>query len=762
MTKEACRPTAGRTGAAMPEPFDPYLQWLGIRDPQRPPNHYRLLGVELFEGDPEVLANAADRQMSHVRSFQAGPNWLVSQRLLNELATAKVCLLHAEKKALYDARLRAELAVAEPAPPVVSGWEGPRGPVRPPGCVPVPPPPPVARAAARRAGPRRFVLAAITVVCAAMAAVLVGLIALVVSRGSGDLEDAAALVTAEGPGDRAEPKEPPDDGGGAKPATSPDGEPEPPSKAPSPSLSPLPPAPEPKPKPSVPPGKKQVAVSGSPSPGGAEPLPPASESLEAARWSIKRRDMATARLHLDRAERAAFPADRAAVDQLRGAFVPWESFWNAVRGALRDLKPGDVLDAGGRKWTVVRSDPERPALVVRTGGLQTSYSIGEMPAEVVGALAERKLPAVAASNLARAAFLAMDPQGDPRRAKALCDEGAKQGLPVDALLAELKPLLPGSQPAAAPRGKLAIPDAAAQEKALAEVKELFKTDYARALKPGEKADVAASLKAALAATLLRRGSETADNPAVRYVLLAEARELAVAAGDAAVARRASGEMAKHHDVDPLEETSRAVIAAAGRAMPAQVRRSLAAAAVKLAEEALSRDRYDLAAELTKAGYHLATKGLDLAVARQASDLGQSIAWLQQQAEVFRQAGEVLAKDPENPKANQVQGAYLALVKNNWARGLPLLAKGSDPTLRALAEAEMPALRSPPSPDAMVKLGDAWRESLPSIEDPLQRYARRRALFWYERAQRKLAGFTQAVVARHVEELKAADSPRGKP
>ena len=33
------------------EDFDPYYRWLGIRDQQRPPNFYRLLGLELFEDD---------------------------------------------------------------------------------------------------------------------------------------------------------------------------------------------------------------------------------------------------------------------------------------------------------------------------------------------------------------------------------------------------------------------------------------------------------------------------------------------------------------------------------------------------------------------------------------------------------------------------------------------------------------------------------------------------------------------------------------
>jgi hypothetical protein len=97
----------------MDETFDPYLKWLGIRSQERPPNHYALLGLSLFEGDPEVISNAADRQMSHVRTYQVGPHSQWSQRLLNELAGAKLCLLRADRKAPYDAQLGELFAEAE-------------------------------------------------------------------------------------------------------------------------------------------------------------------------------------------------------------------------------------------------------------------------------------------------------------------------------------------------------------------------------------------------------------------------------------------------------------------------------------------------------------------------------------------------------------------------------------------------------------------------------------------------------------------------
>ena len=108
--------------------FDPYRKWLGIPPAEQPPTHYRLLGVGLFESDPDVISNAADRQMTHVRTFQAGKYSELSQEILNELSAARVCLLDPQKKAEYDQGLRQELAAKETGPP-------------PPRSTAVPPPP---------------------------------------------------------------------------------------------------------------------------------------------------------------------------------------------------------------------------------------------------------------------------------------------------------------------------------------------------------------------------------------------------------------------------------------------------------------------------------------------------------------------------------------------------------------------------------------------------------------------------------------------
>ncbi len=94
-------------------PFDPYHRWLGIRPEEQPADHYRLLGLVRFEDDLEAIRDAAARQMAHVRSYALGPHVELSQRILNELATAKACLLEPAKKAEYDLRLGKDLRVTE-------------------------------------------------------------------------------------------------------------------------------------------------------------------------------------------------------------------------------------------------------------------------------------------------------------------------------------------------------------------------------------------------------------------------------------------------------------------------------------------------------------------------------------------------------------------------------------------------------------------------------------------------------------------------
>jgi hypothetical protein len=85
--------------------FDPYKEWLDIDVLDNGTNHYELLGVRLFEIDPEKIAAAADRQMEIVRKHQTGPRSSYTQKLLSEIAQAKACLLNPAKRIQYDRSL---------------------------------------------------------------------------------------------------------------------------------------------------------------------------------------------------------------------------------------------------------------------------------------------------------------------------------------------------------------------------------------------------------------------------------------------------------------------------------------------------------------------------------------------------------------------------------------------------------------------------------------------------------------------------------
>ena len=120
----------------MQESFDPYYKWLAIPPRDQPPNHYRLLGIQLFERDDDVIEAAADQRMAHLRALQNGSHVSFSQRLLNEVAQARVCLLDSRRREPYDRELRESLPPPPRALPVASSIAAPPSPAPAPAPAP--------------------------------------------------------------------------------------------------------------------------------------------------------------------------------------------------------------------------------------------------------------------------------------------------------------------------------------------------------------------------------------------------------------------------------------------------------------------------------------------------------------------------------------------------------------------------------------------------------------------------------------------------
>lgn len=104
----------------MSDGFNPYREWLGLAASS--PNYYELLSLPLQESDPTAIAAAADRAITRVRSFRPGPQAGEWARLLDEIRTAKECLLDVDCRARYEAE-QTRAATADPILPPESPSE---------------------------------------------------------------------------------------------------------------------------------------------------------------------------------------------------------------------------------------------------------------------------------------------------------------------------------------------------------------------------------------------------------------------------------------------------------------------------------------------------------------------------------------------------------------------------------------------------------------------------------------------------------------
>ncbi len=87
---------------------DSYSEWLGLATPQRPPNHYQLLGLEEFEPDRRRIEEAARRQTEKLRPHQQGSatERESADRLLLAVQRAEYVLADPKRRAEYDRSLK--------------------------------------------------------------------------------------------------------------------------------------------------------------------------------------------------------------------------------------------------------------------------------------------------------------------------------------------------------------------------------------------------------------------------------------------------------------------------------------------------------------------------------------------------------------------------------------------------------------------------------------------------------------------------------
>jgi len=797
----------------MSESFDPYLNWLGIRDPERPPNHYRLLGLDLFEDNPDVIATAADRQMAHVRTFQNGEYADLSQKLLNELAVAKICLLKEERKVAYDEKLReasgswsgsggggTSAAVVE-APPVA----------RPAAATPVfsgietdSPPANGARAKTARkpastaSGARTFPW--MWLAAGAAAAVVVVLVMVLAMRGdpngSGDPStakaDATEKVAAEASTDGSHSKKPGETSGGNTTGNGGSSGDSNDDRAPS-----IPPPGGQGQKPETgensgpgDSGESNDADTGANAGGnGTDPPDPVDQPAPwerarpseppaqrpAARLSVsdafaKLHRSAHAALRQRRIEEAMslLPQLRAAAsapdemdeaDRLEEVAFPLQDFWNAVDRAVEQLTPDAEVAFGdsGATVTVVRRDASSVQARAATGA-EREFATSRANMDPVfavglaqGALSERGPRGLAAV----AAFEAIDKDGVLAEAEKLAREAQSRAVPVSGLLAEVSTDY-SDLTAAASSGEPPVETAdhreptPADEEQLKQLRDQLPESYPRFSSRDPKA------QAEVAGELLSDAMAAKDST-VRFVLLLETQKKAEAAGELDLAISAIERLEKQYRVDGQILRGRMLKnLTEDRTLPQETAVQATELATRLARQTAQAEDFRMAGAFAKLAGQLAAKSRNADLRKQAGELADQIQTQEKEFGEYQAALKTLETDPGDAQANLAAGRYLAFAQDKFEKGLPYLAKGAESDLAAAARLD---LAGADTGEGHKKIGDAWVTASENRRAPAAHVSTMvaRAKQWYQRAlsDPNLNVIAKRAIERQLEELEKA-------
>jgi hypothetical protein len=275
--------------------------------------------------------------------------------------------------------------------------------------------------------------------------------------------------------------------------------------------------------------------------------------------------------------------------------------------------------------------------------------------------------------------------------------------------------------------KWPIPNKDAQAKIESLLNELYADDFAKAAKDP-------ALRGRLAQTLLFEGKETKDDPAGRYVLFSKAHALAAQAGDVNTALQAADELAHNFIIAPsvvFQMKIKMLKQASGvEGAPVDAYRSVIDRALLTLDDTLDSDDYPSSLELIDAAEKAARQLRSIALVTTMRKKQDEIVRLQKEFARWEPFANRLTKIADDAEANLEMGKYYALVKGNWERGLPLLAKGSPGALKNLAAGDIAAPEASKAKKA-VALGWYLLATNKASDPAMTTQALLRAFHWYQ-------------------------------
>ncbi len=299
----------------------------------------------------------------------------------------------------------------------------------------------------------------------------------------------------------------------------------------------------------------------------------------------------------------------------------------------------------------------------------------------------------------------------------------------------------GSSTSSAParRAKLPVPPEQGQAAAQKAIRGVYEAEYA-SRKPDELV--------ALSDKLLEAAGQEGVAPVERFVLLREAGSLAASAGDGARAVEAAESLAEAFLVKSLATklalvqtaTRGAGIRDAGRA------KGTAEAALGLVSDAVAVGDFDSATRAAAAAESVAKHADDAAFATSVANRSAEVRRLRGEHAKLVAVFDRLRQDPDDPAANLKVGRFYALGVGDWAKGLAHLAKGSDPTLQALAAKER---ANPQDLAARIAIADGWWDLAKREPAATAERVKAHAADWYRQAEKDARGVTLAKVQQRL-------------
>ncbi len=285
-----------------------------------------------------------------------------------------------------------------------------------------------------------------------------------------------------------------------------------------------------------------------------------------------------------------------------------------------------------------------------------------------------------------------------------------------------------------------IPGTTARQDAETKIHEIYAADYA---------DTSFNARRALSQRLIAASADTKKDNVAKFVLLREARDVSAAVGDVTTAFEAIDLMSAAFPIIKLNDRAEVLKTAAPVLSTNTARLAAISMCMDLTDQSVVEGDYARAAELLSVAESLSRAARNAAYLKWVETHSAEIAPLRDAYERARPAETTLAVAPGEPEANRVMGRFVAFTKKEWDAGLTMLAKGSDPVLAALADAD---LDSPETAADQFRMADRWWQLAEKESSDDRDAMRQRAGFWYSQCLAALDGLDRALVQRRLQEI----------